>query len=60
MAEVVVAARGRVATHDILAIDFGRHGNVLAYGQTENILRVWKGKAVAACKRVRELIRVRT
>ena len=32
MSEVIIAARWRVTTHDILSIDLSRHGYMLAYG----------------------------
>ncbi len=59
MAEVVVAARRCVAPHDVLAIDFGGDGDVLADGQTEYILGVGERETVAAGGRTYELTRVR-
>ena len=45
--KVVVAARRSVATHDVLAIDLSRNGDVLTNRETEDILRVGKRETVA-------------
>ena len=50
MPDVVVTAGGRVTTHNILAIDFCRHGDVLANRETENVLGVGKREAVASVR----------
>lgn len=47
MAAVIVAAGGRVTTHDILAIDFSRDGYVLADGETKDVIGVGESKPVA-------------
>lgn len=47
MAEVVVAARGGVAADDVFAIYGGREGDVLADGETQDVVRTGEGEAVA-------------
>jgi hypothetical protein len=37
---VVVAAGGRVAARNVLSIDLSLHRDVLAYGKTQNIVRM--------------------
>ena len=53
MPEVVVARRGRVAAHDRLAIDLSRYRDVLAGGETENIVRMGESEAVATYRELR-------
>ena len=53
MAEVVVAARRRVAAHDVLAANTCRDGDVLAGGQAERVLRVGQRETVATEERER-------
>ena len=48
VAEVIVTACGRVASHDVLAIDFRRDRDVLPNWKSENIVRTGKRKAVAS------------
>ena len=48
MSAVVVAAGGRVATHDVLAIDLCRHGDVLANREPKHVVGVGKREAVAS------------
>ena len=38
VAKVVVAACGRIAPHDVLAIDFRSHGDVLPNRKTEDVI----------------------
>ena len=47
MAEVVVAAGRSVTTCDIFAIYFCRDKYMLTNRQTEDVVLVWKSKAVA-------------
>jgi hypothetical protein len=47
VAEVVVAACGGVAAGDVLAVDLGGNGDVLANGQTEDVVGAGQCKAVA-------------
>ena len=47
VAEVVVAAGGGVAAHDVLAVDLSRDGDVLADGQAEDVFGVGQLEAVA-------------
>ena len=47
MAEVVVAAGRSVATHDFFAIYFRRDSYMLANGEAEHVILVWKSKAIA-------------
>ena len=51
VAEVVVTAGRGVAPHDVLAIDLGRDGDVLANGQPEHIFGVGERETVAARRR---------
>lgn len=47
MTQVVIAAGGSVATHNLFAIYFCRDGYMLADRETEDITRVWKGKTIS-------------
>lgn len=47
VAAVVVTAGGRVATHDILAIDLSRDRYVLANREAENVIGVGESEPVA-------------
>ena len=46
--EVVVTAGRSVAARYILAINLRRNGDMLAYGETENVLGMGERKAVAS------------
>jgi hypothetical protein len=52
VAAVVVVADGCVAAGDVLAVDVGRDGDVLANGETDDILGVGELEAVAG-RRIR-------
>lgn len=46
MAAVVIAAGWGIATHDILAVDFGLDGNVLSDGEAEDVVRIGQAKPI--------------
>lgn len=48
MAEVIVAAGGGVAPHDLLPVDLRRNRDMLSNGKSEHIFGVRKGESVAA------------
>lgn len=47
MTQVVITASGGVATHNLFAVYFCRDGYMLANWETEDIVRVGKGKAIS-------------
>lgn len=52
VATVVVGRDGGVGPHNILAVDLGRDGNVLANGEAENIVGVGQAEAVTRGGRI--------
>lgn len=47
MAEVVVAAGGSVATHDVFAVYFCRDSYMLTNGETKDVILARKSEAIA-------------
>jgi hypothetical protein len=51
--QIVVTANGRVATHDLLAFNLCRNGDVLSNWETEYILLVRQRETVTGVNEVR-------
>ena len=58
VSKVIVAAGGRVAPHDVFAVNLGRDGDVLANGQTQDIFGVGQSEPIAVQKGTRKSISI--